>query len=81
MYSLLKVDGNTKKTCKGVNKVVKDEIIKHKHFKEELEENRIRYDKITKIIHENHELYTAETSKCSLSPFNDKKYPSVSFYQ
>ena len=74
MYSLLKVDGNTKKTCKGVNKVVKDEIIKHKHFKEALEENRIRYDKITKIIHENHELYTAETSKCSLSPFNDKKY-------
>ena len=29
---------------------------------------------MTRIIQDNHELFTAEVNKKSLSPFNDKKY-------
>ena len=74
MYSILKLDGETKATCKGINETVKKERLKHKHYKETLEEKKLRYDKITKILQENHQLYTVETVKNSLSPFNDKKY-------
>ena len=34
----------------------------------------MRKDTMTRIMQENHNLYTVETKKTSLSPFNDKKY-------
>ena len=33
-------------------------------------------NKMTRIIQENHKLYTVEVEKKSLSPFNDKKWVS-----
>ena len=74
MYSILKVDGKTKSTAKGVSTAVKKNVLKHIHYKECLEKNEIRTDTMTRIMQEKHNLYTVVATKTSLSPFNDKKY-------
>ena len=74
MYSILKIDGDTKSTCKGIPQTIKNKVIKHQDYKDSLMENKVRSDKLTRIIQENHQLYTVTQNKVSLSPFNDKKW-------
>ena len=76
MYSILRVDGNIKATCKGVNTAVKREVLKHEHYKDTLKKNKTRMDTMIRIVQDEHQLYTVQTIKCSLSPYNDKKWIS-----
>lgn len=76
MYSILKVDGCSKATAKGVMKAVKKKEITHKNYKECLFEKRQMKHSGWKIMQEKHKLFTAEVNKVSLSPFNDKKWIS-----
>ena len=74
MYSILKIDSKTKSTCKGISEAVKNEHLNHQHYKDSLQDSKLRYDRVTRILQDEHKLYTVETIKNSLSPFNDKKY-------
>ena len=76
MYSILKYDGESKNTAKGVIRSVKEKQITHSDYKETLFEKKQMSHIGTKIMQEKHELFTAEVKKISLSPFNDKKWIS-----
>jgi hypothetical protein len=76
MYSIKKCDGQCKSTAKGVLKCVKDNVLTHEDYCECLFQKREMRHKMTKIMQENHEMYTVDTVKTSLSPFNDKKWIS-----
>ena len=70
------MNGLCKSTAKGVLKCVKDNVLTHEDYCECLFQKREMRHKMTKIMQENHELYTVDTVKTSLSPFNDKKWIS-----
>ena len=74
MYSILASNGNTKKTAKGVSRRVKDEVITHQDYKETLFKKKTMKHLQTRILQKEHELFTSEVVKSSLSPFNDKKW-------
>ena len=74
MYSILNYNGKNKKTAKGVIKTVKKDQITHSDFKTSLFDRVAFVHKGTKIISEKHILYTADVSKITLAPFNDKKW-------
>ena len=71
MYSFETENGG-KKTLKGISKVVKDKDIRHLDYRESLFSSKQMSHKQTRIMQEEHELYTVE--KTSLSPLNDKKW-------
>ena len=74
MYSILAGNGQTKKTAKGVSRRVKDEVIMHEDYKETLFEKLAMKHTQVRILQKEHELFTSEVVKASLSPFNDKKW-------
>ena len=74
MYSIKTHEGIEKKTAKGILKAVKDKYITHEHYKQCLFEEKQLKHKQTRIIQENHNMFTATQNKTSLSPFNDKKW-------
>ena len=74
MYSILNVDGANKKTAKGVITQVKNEQISHEDFKTSLFEKKTFIHSGTKIVQVKHQLCTADVTKVTLSPFNDKKW-------
>ena len=74
MYSILPLEGGKKATAKGINGIVKDEIITHSNYKQSLFNKQQFTHKWGGIQQEKHELYTVEVEKKSLSPFNDKKW-------
>ena len=74
MYSIKTEEGKEKKTAKGILKVVKDKDITHQKYKQYLFGKLQMKHKQTRIIQENHKMYTATQNKVSLSPFNDKKW-------
>jgi hypothetical protein len=74
MYSILAVGGKAKKTAKGVSRIVKDELIKHADYKQTLFQKQTMKHTQTRILQREHELYTSQVVKSSLSPFNDKKW-------
>ena len=74
MYSIKTEDGKEKKTAKGILKVVKDKEIIHQNYKQCLFDKLQMKHKQTRIIQDNHKMYTATQNKVSLSPFNDKKW-------
>ena len=69
-------EGDKKATVKGINKNVKDEVLTHEDYKNSLLKRLQMSNKMTRIMQENHKLYTVEVEKKSLSPFNDKKWVS-----
>ena len=81
MYSILNVDGANKKTAKGVITQVKNEQISHEDFKTSLFEKKTFIHRGTKIVQDKHQLCTADVTKVTLSPFNDKKWKRVYFLQ
>ena len=74
MYSILNYNGLNKKTAKGVISEVKKKQITHEDFKNSLFEEIQFMHKGVKIVQDRHKLYTADVSKVTLSPFNDKKW-------
>ena len=74
MYSILPLEGEKKATAKGINGNVKDDILTHQDYKTSLFEKQQFTNKMVRIQHEKHELYTMEQEKKSLNPFNDKKW-------
>ena len=74
MYSILKADGNSKATAKGVIGVVKEKLITHENYRQTLFHKKNMSHTGTKILQDRHHLYKADVKKISLSPFNDKKY-------
>ena len=74
MYSILNCDGANKKTAKGVITQVKNELITHEDFKTSLFEKKTFIHTGTKIVQDMHQLCTANVTKVTLSPFNDKKW-------
>ena len=74
MYSILNADGANKKTAKGVITQVKNDVITHEDFKTSLYERKKFMHIGTKIVQINHQLCTANVTKVTLSPFNDKKW-------
>ena len=73
MYSI-KAGHQTKKTAKGVSRIVKDEVLTHSDYKDTLFHKRCMKNSQTRILQLEHELYTSSVTKTSLSPFNDKKW-------
>ena len=74
MYSILNYSGKNKKTAKGVIETVKKRQITHQEFKTSLFDRVSFVHTGTKIISDKHELYTADVTKVTLAPFNDKKW-------
>ena len=74
MYSILPLEGEKKATAKGIDGNVKDDILTHQDYKTSLFEKQQFTNKMMRIQHEKHQLYTMEIEKKSLSPFNDKKW-------
>ena len=74
MYSILNCDGANKKTAKGVITQVKNDVITHDDFKSSLYEKKKIMHTGTKIVQIKHQLCTADVTKVTLSPFNDKKW-------
>ena len=72
MYSMLISDGNVKCTAKGVTKTAKDKYLTHDEYLKCLTELKTRTDKMYGITNKNHDLFSSEQTKKSLSPFNDK---------
>ena len=74
MYSIKLLNGWEKKTGKGILSEVKNNQITHEDYKTVLFRRKQMVHKGTKILSANHNLYTADVKKISLSPFNDKKF-------
>ena len=73
MYSILAANIN-KKTAKGTLTIVKEKEIRHGDYRTTLFKEEQMLHKQTRITQKDHELFTVEAKKTSLSPFNDKKW-------
>ena len=73
MYSFNVMGGKSKKTSKGIKKKVVAGI-KHSSYKKCLLDRTIMYSKMNQIRSNNHNVYSIEQKKISLSPFDDKRY-------
>ena len=73
MYSILWTGGSVR-TCKGISKSVNKLVHKHEMYKECLFNTSTQVDSVVRIGSVDHNLYTIQTNKISLSPFDDKRY-------
>ena len=73
MYSILYKSGEQNKRIKGIKKSTIEEI-KHFHFKQTLQERKLKYSTYDTIRSFKHKVYMLHESKLSLSPFEDKRY-------
>ena len=74
MYSYIKENQLCGKTCKGINKYVIKNNIKHQDYKEVLFNNKQMNHTMKTIRSVNHKLGSYELNKVSLSCFDDKRY-------
>ena len=74
MYSYIKDNQEGGKTAKGIKKSVINKDIKHENYKDTLFNNEQIHHKMKTIRSENHQLYSFEINKVSLSCFDDKRY-------
>ena len=65
--------GQLKSACKGVPRHVKERLTID-DYRRCLDNVTSMTHSVSRIGHKNHDLYTMETSKVTLLPFNDKKY-------
>ena len=63
-----------KKAANGILAQVKNDVITHEDYREVLINQKVRFHGGTKIHQEEHQLYTVDVAKKSLSPYNDKKW-------
>ena len=62
------------RTCKGISKSVNKLVLKHNMYKNCLMDVELRNDRVQGIGSNAHQLYTYDTSKVSICPFDDKRY-------
>ena len=62
------------RTCKGISRSVNKLVLKHDMYKKCLMDVELRKDKVQRIGSNAHHLYTYDTNKVSLCPFDDKRY-------
>ena len=74
MYSILPLEGTKKAACKGIDEIVKNEVLTHNDFKTSLHQEIQYTNQMVRIQQENHKNFTVKIEKKSLSPFNDKKW-------
>ena len=74
MYSILRANATEKKAANGVMEQIKENVLTHEDYKETLCSKEIRSDEGCKIFQKEHNLYTVNFSKKTLSPYNDKNY-------
>lgn len=79
MYSLLiadpmSSDSKEKKTCKGVKKSVKDNVIKHEDYKTVIQTMGKKYIEMKMIRSFNHSIHTVKMRKIGLSAYDNKRY-------
>ena len=77
MYSCSRVEGDkviSLMTCKGISRSVKEQLFEHKMYKDALDNVEDRRDNVSRIGSHNHQLYTYNMNKVSLSPYDDKRY-------
>ena len=74
MYSILKDGGKEKKAANGVQGQVKNDLISHLDYKNTLLDKKLRFHTGARIIQKAHELFTADVTKKTLSPYNDKNW-------
>lgn len=65
---------DTKNTCKGITKAVKDKYLSHDKYLLALTSGVSREDKVKTIRSFDHELFSVEINKISLSAIDDKRY-------
>ena len=70
------VKKHNKKTAKGVLNTIIKKHLKHEDFKNSLFNEKVLRHEGQRILQKDHELYTANVNKVSLSAFNDKLYIS-----
>ena len=63
-----------KKTCKGVNKAVREHELKYDMYKDSLLRKQLFRNHMLRIQSKKHEIYTLNVDKVSLSPFDDKRW-------
>ena len=73
MYSI-KWDKGTALTLKGISRTVKQKVIKHEMYSHTLFNGVQRIDTVSRIGSKGHQLFTFDTNKVSLSPYDDKRY-------
>ena len=74
MYSYIKDNQEGGKKAKGIKKSVVKKNIRHEDYKETLSKDEQMHHKMKTIRSKNHELYSYEINKVSLSCFDDKRY-------
>ena len=75
MYSIKTLVAEMDKmTAKGVMKAVTEQQIVHENFRTSLFKKKRFIHTGSKILQVKHQLHTANVSKVSLSPYNDKKW-------
>ena len=73
MYSMI-YGNDEKKTAKGIKKYVMKKYLKHEGYKEALFREKSSLVHMTNIRSFSHQLYTIQSTKTGLSPFDDKRY-------
>ena len=74
IYSIKAVDGEQKNIAKGVSRYVSENVLTHQDYLNCLVNKTSMKNKMTRFVNLNHQMYTVEQNKISLSPFNDKRY-------
>lgn len=75
MYSLKSVDeGLNKSTAKGIDISTKNREYDHNSYRDALFNSTHNQVSTTRIVNENHRIFTVEQTKAGLSNFNDKIY-------
>ena len=74
MYSIKAKDGEQKNTAKGVSKTVSENVLTHEDYLNCLLNKTSMKNKMTRFVHDKHQIYKVDQVKTSLSPFNDKRY-------
>jgi len=74
LYSMRFKNKKSNSKCKGIQKVVLNKFITHKHFRKVLKGDRLIYSEIRMIKSKKFVLSTIKQNKLALSPFDDKRY-------
>ena len=63
-----------KNTAKGVSKTVSENVLTHEDYVRCLMEKTTMKNKMTRFVHDKHQISTVDQVKTTLSPFNDKRF-------
>ena len=74
LYSFKMFEGKESKKCKGIKKLVVNNSIKHKDYKNCLFAGKEQLRKMNVIRSHKHDIYTEEVNKIALSPSDDKRH-------